>query len=282
MTTNVDSFNSAGLERLYWALNNSSGYVMGSTGSIANGSDAGMSRAVGVQTFNLPMQPPRQVSVGGDDDVQAIYFFNPEQLPNGDLVLGNVDLTLWAKALGIKVYADGDFDVVVGQPDSPTFGQFTVVSNSQAKSAASGSVGNAGWMVKIYPKVQLVPIGDQGLANAAASSFTHRVIANKSGKLPWGASFTTTNHGTTGGAMLGPFFSENRVTMHTHVADGSDLTFTLTYLPAAATTNKVKAWRNGTALVYTSDFTVSASTGVVTLAAAGTAGDIVVVRYEHL
>lgn len=281
MTTNVEQFNSAGIERVYWAVNSPAGYPYGITGSIANGSDASMARIIGTQSFNLPLQPPRQVSIPGDDSVQAIYFFSAETLPNGDMVLGNIDLNLWAKSQGINVYADGDFDTVVGQPDSPTFNQLTLMTVSQAKSAMSGSVGNAGWYINIFPRVQLVPIGNQGLSNAAGTSFTHQMIANVTDKLPWGQSFTVANHGTTRAAMY-QFYSENRVCMHTHISDAADLTFTLSYLPAAASGNKVKLWRNGTALAYTTDYTVNASTGVVTLVSAGTAADVVVARYEHV
>jgi hypothetical protein len=278
MTNNVDQFNSAGLERVYWAVNSSAGYPYGVTGSIANGADAGMGRIIGAQNFNLPLQPPRQVSIPGDDSVQAIYFFQPETLPNGDMVLGNIDLNLWAKSQGIKNYTDGDWDAVVGQPDSPTFSQLTLITNSQAKSAASGSVGNAGWFVKVYPRVQLVPIGDQGQTAAGATNFTHQMIANVTDKLPWGTSFSVANNGTTRGASY-MFYSENRVSLHTHVADASDVAFTLSYTPAAATANKIKVYRNGTLLTITTDWTVSGST--VTLQAAGSAGDVVVCRYEH-
>lgn len=278
MTTNVEQFNSAGIERVYWAVNNPAGYPFGIAGSISAGADAGMGRIIGTQTFNLPLQPPRQVSIGGDDSVQAIYFFQPESLPNGDLVLGNIDLNLWAKSQGITVYADGDWDAVVGQPDSPTFNQLTLITCSQAKSAMSGSVGNAGWYINVYPRVQLVPVGNQGLSNAAATSFTHQMIANVTDKLPWGTSFSVANNGTTRGAVYS-FYSENRVTTHTHLSNASDTEFTLTYTPAAATAAKIKVYRNGTLLTITSDWTVSGS--VITLGSAGSANDVVVVRYEH-
>jgi hypothetical protein len=278
MTNNVEQFNSAGIERVYWAVNSTAGYPYGIAGAIANGGDAGMGRIIGTQSFALPLQPPRQVSIPGDDSVQAIYFFQPETLPNGDLVLGNIDLNLWAKSQGITVYADGDWDAIVGQPDSPTFNQLTLITISQAKSAMSGSVGNAGWMVNIYPRVQLVPMGNQGLSNATATNFTHQMIANVTDKLSWGTSFSVANNGTTRAAVY-TFYSENRVSLHTHVSNASDVAFTLDYTPAAATAAKIKVYRNGTLLTITTDWSVSGST--ITLVAAGSAGDVVICRYEH-
>lgn len=275
---NITQYNSAGLDSVYWAVNNSAGYPCGTAGTLANGADASMARLVGVQSLNLPMQAPREVNISGDDGSQGIYLFPPESLPNGDIVLGNMDLTLWAKAQNMKVYADGEYSGVVGQPDSPSFLNMTFIVNAQAKSAQSGSVGNAGYRVKVYPKVQAVPIGDSGQTSAAGTSFTHRLIANVSDKLPWGQSFTEANHGTTRAAVY-EFFSDYRVLLHTHVSDASDTGITLSFTPAAATAGKIQLWRNGTLLTITTDWSVSSST--ITLVSAGTAADVVVVRYAR-
>lgn len=275
---NISEFNSAGIERVYWAVNSVAGYPYGVAGSIANGADASLGRIFGTQSFGLPMQAPRQVSIPGDDSVQAIYFFAPETLPNGDLVLGNINLSLWAKSQGIAVYADGAYDGVVGQPDSPTYNQLTLVTLSQAKSAESGTVGNAGWFVKYYPRVQIVPMGDNGLSNAAGTNFTHRMIASVTDKLPWGESMSIANHGTLRGAVY-QLFSDYRQCLHTHVSNASDTNMTLAYTPAAATAANIQVWRNGTLLTITTDWSVSGS--VITLVSAGSAGDVVVVRYGH-
>lgn len=275
---NVLEYNSAGLDRSYWAANNAAGYPCGSAGTLANGADASLARVQGSQSFNLPMQEPRTVNIPGDDSTQAIYLFPPESLPNGDMVLGNLNLTLWAKAQGIKVYADGELSGVVGQPDSPTFNNLTFVTNAQAKSAQSGSVGNAGFRVKFFPRIQLVPIGDNGQSSAAGAGFTHKITANPSDLLPWGEPFTLANHGTTRGAMW-EVFSDYRICLHTHISDASDTTITLAYTPAAATAAKIQVYRNGTKLTITTDWTVSGST--ITLVSAGSAGDVVVIRYQH-
>lgn len=279
MTNNVEQFNSAGIERVLWAVNSTAGYPYGTAGSIAAGGDAGMGRLVGTQNANLPLQAPRQVPIGGDDGNQAVYFFEAESAPNGDLVLANIDLNLWAKSQGINVYADGDWDVVVGQPDSPTFNQITLLTTAQAKSAMAGSVGNAGWMTTFYPRVQIVPMGVQAQANATASNFTHQLIANKFGTLPWGTAMTVANQGTTKGAQYGPFYSEYRVALHTHVGNASDDSLTLTYTPAAATAGKIKVYQDGVLKVITTDWSVSGS--VITFAAAPGAGVVTVIRYEY-
>ncbi len=276
---NTIQYNSAGLSRVYWAANNTAGYPAGAAGSIANGSDASMAWLVGAENFNLPVQAPRVVNVLGDNDVQATYYFNPAQAPSGNLVLANIDLTFFAKAVETKVYADGVYSGVVIQPSLPIFNNMTFVINSDAKSAQSGSVGNAGFRVGIYNRVQVVPIGDQGRQDSAAASFTHQLVANKSDKLPWGLAYSDANHGTTRGSGY-EFFSPYPICLHTHVSNASDVDIVLTYEPAGTTAAEIQVWRNGTLLTITSDWTVSGST--ITLAAAGTAGDVVVVRYQHL
>ena len=275
---NVTQFNSAGLATVFWAMNNSAGYPCGTAGTLSNGADASMARLIGVESFSLPLQEPRQASIPGDDDIQAIYLFPPETLPNGDIVLGNIDLTFWAKQQGMVVYADGEYSGVVGQPDQPTYGNMTFIVNAQAKSAQSGSVGNPGYRVKVYPKVQAVPIGDAGQQAATATKFTHKLIANKSDKLPWGESFTVANHGTTRAAVY-EYYSDYRHVLHTHIGDGSDTSFTLGYTPAAATAGKIQLWKDGVLKTITTDWSVSGS--VITEAAAPAAAAVVVARVAY-
>jgi hypothetical protein len=281
-TINIEQFDSSGLEEVWWAKNDSSGYPMGPTGTLANGADASMSQLLGANSLNLPLQQPRQVNVPGDDGVSSVFFFQPEALPSGDLAIGTFDVNFFSQAQGTKVYADGDWDTVVGAVNSPTYSQFTMMTVSQGKSKASGSSGQAGYMVKIFPKVQVVPLADAGLSNATATSFTHALIANKSSIKPWGAAFSVANDGTTEAAVIGPFWSEFRPLIHTFVGDGSTATVTLAKLPQAASANKVKLWEDGTALALTTDFTVVQATGVVTLVAPlPAAGAKVIIRYER-
>lgn len=282
-TTNVDQFDSAGLERIYWGRIDVNGYLNGLTGALANGSDDGMARLPGVQSFNLNLQQPRQVNTEGNNGVLSVYFFEANTLPNGDLVLGAVDLNFIAKAQNTKTYADGDWNVPILQPDSPDYQRLCLITLADAKSQQSGSVGNGGFMGKIYPNVQVVPLGDAGLSNAGGTTFTHAMIASKFDRLPWGTLLSESNNGTERGVVYGPFFSEYRFTMHTLIGDGTATTVTLDYTPAAANGNKVKAWQDGVALVYgagAGKYTVSGS--VVTFGTAPTAGAKVEIRYEHI
>lgn len=257
--------------------------MAGTTGSISNGGDAAMSRLLGVQSFGVAVQQPRQVNVEGDDGVQAVFFFEPNTLPNGDMALGVLNVNLVAQAQGTKVYADGDHDVINLQPEDFDFNELSILINSQAKSRASGSSGASGFLVVHYPKIQLVPLGQSGLTQAAATGFTHAMIANKSSIYGWGFALTEGNEGTTAAVSWGPAYSENRVTLHAFTGDGSTTNFTLGQTPAAESANKIKAWQDGTALVYGggNDFTVSGTTLTFEAGSIPAAGEKVVVRYEY-
>jgi hypothetical protein len=106
------------------------------------------------------------------------------------------------------------------------------------------------------------------------------MIANPSATLPDGRALTLGTQGTLG-AIGFQSFCPNLWTYYTFVRDGNATTFTLDHLPLAADAVKVRATTNGVIMDYTTGYTLVTSTGVVTLAAAGTAGHIVVVGYQY-
>jgi hypothetical protein len=282
MPVNVEQFTSAGLSRVDWGVAINS-YFNGTTSTaLANGADSSMGQLLGADNFNLPPNQPNRVNIPGDDGSASQYLFEPTELPSGELVLGVLDANFASVIQGTKVYADGDHDVIVLGPADVAFADIVLITHSQAKSKHSGNTGS-GFMVKIYPAVNALPLGDAGIANQAATNFTHALVANKFATLPWGVALSDTNHGTTEAISYGPFFSENRVILHTFIGDGSDTTVTLSKTPAAASGAKVKAWSNGTALVYgagAGEFQVNTSTRVLTFGTAPAAGVKVVIRYE--
>lgn len=283
MTTNIDQFNSAGLVEILWGRVDANGYLNGLTGALANGADDGMALLPAPQSFNLQLQQPRRVNINGSNGVEAVYFFEADTLPNGDMVLGAIDLTLIAKAQNTKTYADGDWDVPILQPSGATFNRLCLITIADAKSSQSGSVGNAGYMVKVYPNVQIVPLGDAGLSNAQGTTFTHAMIASKFDMLPWGALLSVANNGATRAVVYGPFFAENKVAAHTIIGDGSALTVNLDFTPSAYNGNKIRVWDNGTPLVYGAGAgKYQGATVVITFGTALVAGHKIEIVYEHI
>jgi hypothetical protein len=286
-TTTVDQFNTAGLERVEYTLIDAMGIMAGPAGVLAAGADDGMASLALPQSFNLALQQPRQVNIEGANGVGAVYFFEPNTLPNGTMVLGAVDLNLLTRSTDTLIVADGDWDVPILQPDSPTFRRLCITTVAEAKSSESGSVGNAGYAGQVWPNVQLVPLGAAGLANAQGTTFTHALIASKFDRLPWGVSLTDLVNGTTGGVAYGPFFSEGRFSLHALQGDGSVTTVSLDHTPSAYNGSKIKVWDVdmstgvGTALVYGAGAgKYTAATNVVTFGTATAAAHRAVIRYE--
>lgn len=270
----------AGLQILDWGYRNSSGYVIGAAATLANGSDSAMVNADGADILSLQPADYRIVAVPGDDANVGTFIFPPDSSPQGSLELGTFNSALAVAGQGTKIWTDGDYEMVTIGPKEFSINALVLIANSRAQSRDSGAVGNPIYLVQIWPNVQAVPRFANGIQNATGMKWTHQLIANPSSKLPDGRALSLANQGATQAVGL-QFASPYPVAMHTHISDGSDLTFTLGHVPVAANGTKVKATRNGTALVYTTDYTVSAVTGVVTLVAAGTAGDIVVVTYQY-
>lgn len=289
MPTNIKTFTAAGVDAAWIARLNSDGYPAGITGTLANGSDTGMHAMKGVQSVNLETPEGEIVDIPGDNGVIGSFQFAPQQTPRGSLELGVSDADVIANALGTNVYTDGDAEWVVVQPVDLTYQDMWLVTNAPAKSNDVGSVGNAGFEVRVH-KVQIQPRnGNQQTASGTTNPY--QVVEQPIDVLPWGEAFSTVNQGTTSGYGYKSFF-ENRVTLHTLIGDGSTNTVTLDKTAAADNGNKVVVYKNGTKMTYNAspsdatEYSVSTTNGVTavtlgTLAADVADGDDIVIRYEY-
>ena len=245
MTTNLKQFIAAGFERAHYAVLDSAGVAIGTSTSLANGSDSGVGKLEEIQTANIQIPEPQIVNVPGDDGVAGIFLFAPNEFPRFSIEAGAFDLTFDALVQSSTVYTVNDWELGAFQIDDPDYRQMMLLFSARAKSNASGSIGNPGWFNLLIPKAHIVPLGPGGL-RTGANALTNRygVIAVRTDTYPWGEAFTNANQGTTGAVMI-PFWTENRVALHTHMGDGADTTFTLTYTPAAADGDKVVLWTTG-------------------------------------
>jgi hypothetical protein len=87
-------------------------------------------------------------------------------------------------------------------------------------------------------------------------------------------------NGTTSDAIL-QFASPYPVCSQVFKSNAATLGIVLDQTPAANSATAVRVWRNGTALTFTTDFTVTVATKTVTLVAPGTAGDRFEIVYQH-
>lgn len=276
----TQKYTSAGLSTLDWGYRNSSGYMLGAAATLANGSDSAMVNGDGIDAFNLQPADYRLVDIAGNDGSVGTYIFPPAGLPQGTMELGTFNSALAVAGQGTKIWTDGDYEKVNIQPLERSNLALHLVTNSLAQSRDAATLGTPGYFVEVWYNVQAVPKFASGLKNATASSFTHQLIANMSTKMPDGRLLTLANNGCTQ-AIGEAFFSPYPITYHSFISNASTLVFTLGHLPVAANGTKVKLIKNGTAMTYTTDYTVNISTGVVTLVAAGTAADVFEVLYQY-
>jgi hypothetical protein len=278
--TNVQKYTTAGLQVGHYGFRHASGYMIGAASTLANAGSSGMVPLDGIESISLQPQAGRIVNIGGNDGNVGSYIFPPDASPTGDLVLGTFNANAAALPLANKVWTDGDLDRVPIQPSDYDYKNMIIVTCSRAQSRDAATLGTNGFVVKEYCNVVLVPRFEASLQNATGANWTHQIIANQSTTLPDGRALSLANQGTTK-AVGFQSWSPNLWTYHVFVRDGIATTFTLDHLPLAADAVKTRVTNNGTLLSYTTDYTVSTSTGVVTLAAVGTAGHIVVVGYQY-
>lgn len=269
------------------------GYPVPLSGVLAEGDDFGLSRFVGLQGAAVTIAEGQREDILGDDGLIDSIQFDPTEPPAGNLTLGVQHLELIASAKGTKIMTVDDIDIGFFQTNEPAYNDFWILLTSQAKNQDenAGTVGQPGFH-NIILKSQLNGGGRDGFTTQGAASFVYQIVGSKFAKMPWGVNLTTANAGTTG-AFMGAFFSRRRVSLHTFVRDGSTTTFTLDHEAAFTSIGGTMAVHNatsGTPMTQTGtptassefDVTTSASVSTVTLGAAGTAGEVVVVFYEYV
>jgi hypothetical protein len=283
MTANVETFSIGASTYLFWAKRNGN-YPYGATGTIANGSDSGMPRYTGFASLALTVADAPIEPIIADGGVIGQFIGTPLEIISGAMVARGADLNFHAAASGLSIYADGQHDAIMWSQTCNTYGNLAMVINSKAKSLASGSLGESGWYVTevFNVEVQPKPASLDG-TSFAAKDLNYVLSVNQVDTELNGVSFANgTNYGAKK-AYARTYWSEYPVHYHTHIGDNSDTTLTLSYTPAADSTNKVKVWQAGTALTYGAGAgNVTNSGTTVTFGTAPGAGVVSIIRYEFL
>lgn len=281
MAVNISKFISAGLDRVYWGVLGTDGYVKGVAGTISNGSDSSMGLLYAASA-DMTFPEANRVNIVANDVKIGTFTFQSTDTSSFTLELGASDLDFIAKAQGSTVYTLEDWNIGVMRPGEYTVTNIVLLLCSQSQSYASGSIGSAGYHNILLPNVSLVYQGKSGISAQGEEAFQFSATVNTVDTLPWGQTVSDTDFGVTSADAF-EWYSENRVCMHTHIGDGTDDEMVLTYTPAAATAAKVLLFTEGTALTYTTDYTANTGTKTVTFQAGAipAAGEVSVCVYEH-
>lgn len=278
MTTGINSFAVSAAKYFFYAVK-SGNYPYGATGTLSNGSDAGMARHKGLASVNLSIPAAPREAILGDGGKLGEFLGAILEASEATVTFNVLDQNYEQAISGALIYADGDFDAQLLSTQCLSPRDMCAVINIKAKSFDAGSVGQDKWLV-----IELWDYQDRSnfLNEVSGSSYapvpnTHTLALDETTTEITGLAVNSTNYGVTQ-AVMKYYWSENPVCFHTHVGNNSDTTLTLDYTPAANSANKVKLWQNGTAKTYTTDFSVSGT--AFTFAAAPTNGMVSVIRYE--
>lgn len=278
MTANLNKMAASAAKYFFWAQKNGV-YPYGATGTIANGSDAGMPRHKGLSSINFAFPEATREAILGDGGKMGEFLSGILEASAATLTFNVLDQDYEAATRSTLIYADGDHDATIFSTQCVDFNDLCAVININAKAFDSGVVGQKGWLViELWDYQDSSNLLDaiSGVSYAPVPN-THSLSLDEVSTEISGLAVSSTNYGVTQGTIKW-YWSENPVHYHTHLGDGLDTTLTLNYTPAASNGNKIKLWQNGTAKTYTTHYTASGTT--LTFVAAPTAGMVSIIKYE--
>ena len=267
MTNNLNSFGGEGMRFAYWGLwdTASPDFIAGTSGTLSAGEDSGMGRALGISDLSLAIPEATIIDRPGDNGILGSFIANPTSGPTGTATYISFDQAFDIAATKRKIKAVEAHDISLSSNVCYNFAPIHMVVNSPAFSDESGSIGEAGWEVEEYLYVFVQPTSVAAKAINAAHNYTHRLVFNERGILPYGETITESNYGLTKAWKTDPYWSPFPVFYHTYVGDGGAAqTFTLDKLPVVDDGEHLQIWDNGTSLVHTTNYSVNVSTGLVT------------------
>lgn len=266
MTNNLNTFSGQDPRYVFWGLwdSVSANYLAGTSGTLASGEDSGMGRALGITNFGATTPEATQLDNPGDGGLLGTAIGNPTTGPSGSAVYGAFDQVFDTKATGRKIKAVGPHDISYVSSSCNVYRPLFLIVNSPAQSREEATYGEQGWIVEEFLYVTAQPLGAER-AIGQYQQYTHRLIFNSRGVTQYGATITDLDFGLTRTWKSDPYWSPYPVYGHTYVGDGGAAqTFTLGKIPVADDGDALQIWDNGAALAHTTNYSVSATTGLVT------------------
>jgi hypothetical protein len=269
------------VEYAWIAKRDSSGIPAGITGTLSAGSDVGFRRLKGFTQFAETRPAVEFIPVIGDNGVLGSFTQRPQAPVTANLGAAVFDQTTAAALDGRTVYTLGSWELSMRTNKCTTLSNLALILNGRAISTESGTVGNEGWYTILVWNVKAQETGRtySGTSGAGLESI-YALTANEIDTTWWEEDLST-NYGVDWSFASDPIISDYPITAHRFIRNGSTTSFTVDETPAAADSTSVRVWNNGTALTYTTDYTVTTATKTITLAAAGSSGHDVFVLYEY-
>lgn len=252
--TGVESFTAIGIQSFFWAAA-PDGLPMGPTGTVANGSIAGMSKLDLIKSLEVAEPDVEIVYPTGNNGASGGFTLTPNTLPTGTLVTGARNQTFAAKSNGIKLAASGSRNLMGLIPLCNTYGQQIYLMNSPAKSIELATMGQQGFVVNALMNVQNNSKGFTTMTERAVRDWSNNLNLDRSSVTPWGEPFDIDIHGSS--AFVGIEFTHPyQVHIMTVRGNGTVDEVALDEQLAVASADNIWVWdEDGNELAYTTDFT---------------------------
>lgn len=221
----------------------------------------------------------------GGQKIRAQADLGASNFGEGSFTLSEFDDTFHAYIRGVTVDAStmSGWRQVGGSINTVVAPHFFLIASMQIQVVATDGTSTSKWSHWVYPNVQIRPAYPSGSQSGGVNPnpLSYTFVPSTASRGLDGRLFSATSMALTDDSdTVYRIQSANAIAATMYTKDGATTTFTLGYRPSTsdatgAATNSIT--NNGTTLSVT---TVNTTTGVVTLSAAGTASDIVIVVYE--
>lgn len=238
----------AGVQEAWFMFYDANGDPSGSSPTpLANGQSSGAYKLLGIQNVPSSVPEPTSVPVPGDDGNLGNIPFANDAAREAILSFGIQDLVFEGLNQNTPVVQVGEINMGVEDISTLTNATGCLITQSKAvKKNGSGSR-NSAWSGRIWPYVQLVPLGQETMAGRTAGVIRYKATFQPAFNHPWGTTIVN-NAGNQISAYSLPFKADNPITLHAF--RGAITSFTLDRTPSSL--SKTTAWADKVALAIAS------------------------------
>lgn len=259
------------------------GIPKGITGTVAAGSSAGFRRALGVTNFTENLPTPETVDVPGDGGIVRQY----NRRATGALTIAQAtavfDQVIVSELTDKTIYTEGAWKIGMRSRRCITYKELAAVISGRAVSEESGTAGEEGWWTKFYWTITAKELGYPLTIGQAVGNAVELAVGEVD--TTWWEEDIDTNYDQSYAWSTDYIVADYPIMVDYYQGDGNvSQTLTLSQTPAAADANSVQVWEDGTKKTYTTHYTVSTSTKVLTYETAGdpaNASDNIII-YEYV
>jgi hypothetical protein len=220
MPNNVVTVMSGGFWEACFYLLDTDGYVCNTSGTLSASTATGGYLMRGVRTAAYKAVEPLVLTGVGEDQFQGHIVLPQQEAPAFDLTCSVSNLTVDGLAQTTNVVALGNASLGVIQPTLPIYVDMAAVFWRHSISKDSATTGSSNWDGVIFPKVQAVPMGADGISEKKITDYKWHIITNPTTILPTGNTVTSLAFNTTSA----PYFqitSPHRLRYFAWLGDGT-------------------------------------------------------------